>query len=440
MGNEWVRFKFKDFAEIKGGKRLPLGTALVQYKTEHPYIRIVDFSNGTISDASMMFVPNEVYPLIKRYIVDEEDLLITIVGNSIGLIALVPKKLQNANLTENAAKLLTNKEIANNRFLLYFLQSSYGQEEIFKNVVGSAQPKLPLYGIGNINIDLPPLPNQKAIAFILGTLDDKIELIRSMNETLEAMARAMFKSWFVDFDPVRKKAEGQPTGLPPEIDALFPDSFENSELGEIPKGWRVLTLSEIIDINPSRTLSKGKLATYLEMKNLPERGMSPNTWEKKEYAGGTKFKNNDTLLARITPCLENGKTCYVQFLEDDEIAFGSTEYIILSGKEPVPSEWCYLLARDDAFRDFAISNMNGSSGRQRVERDSIGRYEVAIPNQGSIFSAFKRTASVGFKAIHSQYLEMQTLIKLRDSLLPKLVSGELELSDQIIKKILEPVK
>ena len=92
------------------------------------------------------------------------------------------------------------------------------------------------------------MPDQRAIAHILGSLDDKIELNRRMNRILEAMARAIFKSWFVDFDPVRAKAEGRPTGLPDGIAALFPDSFEDSELGEIPKGWRVLPLSEVVNI------------------------------------------------------------------------------------------------------------------------------------------------------------------------------------------------
>ncbi len=120
-----------------------------------------------------------------------------------------------------------------------------------------------MYGIKNIEVSYPPLPEQRAISHILGSLDDKIEVNRRMNETLEATARAIFKSWFVDFDPVRAKAEGRPTGLPDDITALFPDSFEDSEMGEIPKGWEVVPLPEIIEVNPARTLKKGQIAPYL---------------------------------------------------------------------------------------------------------------------------------------------------------------------------------
>ena len=108
--------------------------------------------------------------------------------------------------------------------------------------VGSRTAEARLYQYEIIQVPIPPLHEQRAIAHILGTLDDKIELNRRMNETLEAIARAIFKSWFVDFDPVHAKAEGRDTGLPPHIADLFPDSFEDSELGEIPKGWRVGTI------------------------------------------------------------------------------------------------------------------------------------------------------------------------------------------------------
>jgi type I restriction enzyme S subunit len=168
--------------------------------------------------------------------------------------------------------------------------------------------------IERVPIVLPPLPEQRAIAHILGTLDEKIELNRRMNETLEAMARALFKSWFVDFDPVRAKSEGRAPGLPKHLADLFPDSFEDSELGEIPKGWRVTPLPEVIDVNPTRALRKGDIAPYLDMANMPTRGHSPDAVIERPFGSGMRFVNGDTLVARITPCLENGKTAYVDFL------------------------------------------------------------------------------------------------------------------------------
>ena len=137
-------------------------------------------------------------------------------------------------------------------------------------------PKTNVAYLRGFPIPLPPLAEQKAIAHILGTLDDKIELNRRMNETLEAMARALFKSWFVDFDPVRAKAEGRDPGLPKHLADLFPDSFEESELGEIPKGWRITPLPEVVEVNPPRTVGRGEVAPFLDMANMPTRGHSPD--------------------------------------------------------------------------------------------------------------------------------------------------------------------
>lgn len=188
-----------------------------------------------------------------------------------------------------------------------------------------------------------------------------------MNRTLEAQARAIFKSWFVDFDPVRAKMEGrQPAGMDAETAALFPDAFEASELGLIPKEWNVKPLPEIIEVNPKRSLSKGQIAPYLDMKNMPTQGHKPNEWIDRVLKSGTKFINGDTLIARITPCLENGKTAFVDFLQDGQVGWGSTEYLVFRPKSPLPVEFGYYLARSEDFRAYAIQNMTGSSGRQRT--------------------------------------------------------------------------
>jgi type I restriction enzyme, S subunit len=176
-----------------------------------------------------------------------------------------------------------------------------------------------------VKLDLPPLPEQKAIARILSSLDDKIELNQQMNGTLEAIARAIFKSWFVDFDPVCAKMDGkQPAGMDAATAYLFPDEFEDSVLGMIPKGWGVKPLPEVVEVNPSRSLSKGQIAPYLDMKSMPTQGHRPDNWIDRSFNSGTKFKNGDTLMARITPCLENGKTAFVDFLEDGQVGWGST--------------------------------------------------------------------------------------------------------------------
>src|SRR5579884_1440342 len=179
---------------------------------------------------------------------------------------------------------------------------------------GSAIPSPSREAFDTLPVRVPPLPEQRAIAHILGTLDDKIELNRRMSEALVQMARALFKAWFVDFEPVRAKMEGRwqrgqsLPGLPAHLYDLFPDRLVDSELGEIPEGWEVVTLPKAIEVNPSRPLTKGKAAPYLDMANMPIRGHAPAQVVNRPFGSGTRFINGDTLVARITPCLENGKT------------------------------------------------------------------------------------------------------------------------------------
>ena len=197
-----------------------------------------------------------------------------------------------------------------------------------------------------IEAAIPPLLEQRAIAHVLGTLDDKIELNRRMNETLEAMARALFKSWFVDFDPVRAKMEGRwrrgesHPGLPADHYDLFPDRLVGSELGEIPEGWEVKALGEVVELNPPEPMKRGILAPYLDMAALPTSGSSPDTAVLREFKSGTRFRNGDSLLARITPCLENGKTAFVQSLQGGEVGWGSTEFIVMRSVHPAPPCVC----------------------------------------------------------------------------------------------------
>ena len=259
-------------------------------------------------------------------------------------------------------------------FLRWLVRGRDWWEQIGKFLnVGAVFDSLTCAEIPNFRLPVPPIKEQRAIASVLGALDDKIELNRRMNATLEAMARALFQSWFVDFDPVRAKLDGQPTGLDPATAALFPNEFEDSELGPIPKGWKAIPLPEAIEVNPRRKLQTGTVTPYLDMKNMPTRGHCPDEVIQREFTSGTKFQNGDTLLARITPCLENGKTAFVDFLDVGQIGWGSTEYIVLSPKPPLPPQFGYLLARSDSLRGHAIQNMTGTSGRQRVPPECFAK-------------------------------------------------------------------
>jgi len=186
-------------------------------------------------------------------------------------------------------------------------------------------------------------------------------------------------------------------------------------------------MPEAVEVNPRRTLKSGSIAPYLDMKNLPTQGHSADEVVDREFTSGTKFQNGDTLLARITPCLENGKAGYVDFLEDGQVGWGSTEYIVLAPKPPLPPQFGYLLARSDALRAHAIQNMTGTSGRQRVPSDCFDKFLLAVPTP-EIAHRFDDLTAPLMAKIKANTLESRTLATLRDTLLPKLLSGELRVA------------
>ena len=320
-------------------------------------------------------------------------------------------------------------EITDTAFAFYMVRSNIVRDYAIGQMTGtSGRQRVPAESLKHLTIPLPPPPEQRAIAHILGTLDDKIELNRRMNETLEAMARALFKSWFVDFDPVRAKMEGRVSGLPQHLADLFPDRLVDSELGKIPEGWEVVPLPELIEVNPKRALQKGERAPYLNMANMPTMGHVPDTIIDRPFGSGMRFANGDTLIARITPCLENGKTAYVDFLRDGKIGWGSTEYIVMRPKSPLPSGFAYCLARSTGFREFAIQNMTGTSGRQRVPAKALSQFMLSSPSE-RVAASFGRVVQPLLARASKAVYESRDLATMRDALLPKLVSGEIRLRD-----------
>lgn len=389
-----------------------------------PYVvRTQDIITGVFRSDKAAHVAIDTYTerttrVVPRY----GDLLYSREGTYFGIAAEVPERTRIC-LGQRMVLIRPKSGRLNFRYLRYWLNSPCMASHINGYRDGSVAERLNLPTIRALPILLPPLAEQKRIAHILGTLDDKIELNRRMNATLEAMARALFKSWFIDFDPVRAKLDGrQPSGLDPATAALFPASFQDSPLGPIPKGWSLKPLPEVIEVNPRRLLKAGSVAPYLDMKNLPTRGHCADEVIDREFHSGTKFQNGDTLLARITPCLENGKTGFVDFLEEGQVAWGSTEYIVFAPKRPVPPQFGYLLARSDALRAHAIQNMIGTTGRQRVPAECFNSFLLAVPSS-EIFHRFGQLTTPLMIKIKANSEESRTLSTLRDTLLPNLLNG-----------------
>jgi type I restriction enzyme S subunit len=419
-----ITLKIGSGATPRGGSEnyLPERTGFALIRSQNVFDRYFDYSGlAFISDAQA----NE----LQNVIVQPGDLLLNITGDGITFsrCCAVPEDVLPACVNQHVSIIRVDPTLADSGYVLAFLNHPIVKSYIESFNAGGSRRAITKGHIESFQLPLPPICDQRRIAHILGTLDAKIELNRKMDKTLEAMARALFRSWFVDFDPVHDKAEGLNIGIPEHFAAHFPDSFEDSELGQIPRGWSCAPLPDLIEVNPSRPMTKGDISPYLDMSNVPTQGHSANEVIQRPFGSGMRFINGDTLVARITPCLENGKTAFVDFLDENQVGWGSTEFIVLRPKLPLPNEFGYCLARSPEFRSYAIQSMTGSSGRQRVPAESLSHFKFVSPSK-EIAELFGNLVRPMFSRSGKAAKENQCLRVQRDSLLPKLISGEVRLA------------
>ena len=255
----------------------------------------------------------------------------------------------------------------------------------------SAVPGLNRNDAESLTFFLPPVSEQKAIVKILGSLDDKIAV---NNKIIKIISELLKKYWRY----------------------LCNNSSEWIELGNI------------ITFSPQTSKPSKNACPFLEMKNLPEHGLNAQNWEIKERRSGTKFMNGDVLLARITPCFENGKIGIVDFLKEGEVGMGSTEYIVMRTKSALPPAAIYCIATSPEFRSYAAQSMTGSSGRQRVQVAPLQKFKVPNlkPTILKEFNSFSQSL-LAISKIHRD--ENQTLARTRDELLPLLMNGKITVRD-----------
>jgi type I restriction enzyme S subunit len=351
--------------------------------------------------------------------------MIFVLKGSPGQVCLTPDPVSFC-IAQDMVAIRADPRKVDPSYLFAALRSSTIQAAIENMHVGTMIPHFKKGDFDRLRIPLPCRSAQEFIGGMYLEMSRRIDLNRRMNETLEAMARAIFKDWFVDFGPTRAKIEGRPPYLAPDVWALFPDRLDDE--GK-PEGWSTGRLDEIVEFGPADPLRRGETAPYLEMAALPTSGSTSDAPVAREYASGPRFRNGDTLLARITPCLENGKTAFVQNLPRDAVGWGSTEFIVLRSIKPVPPAVSYLIARDETFRQVAIQSMTGTSGRQRATVDALSAYVVAIPNDAHIWRSLGDMLLPSFSKIAANAEENVTLAATRDLLLPKLMSGELRVRD-----------
>ena len=395
------------YGVVKPGDNTPGGV---------PLMKAADVGNGRVNINPAFRISPDKHQEHCRTELAGGELLITLVGTP-GQCAVAPKEVKGFNVVR-AVGVFTVKEGISAKYVMYAIQSPPSQNHILNICNTTVQATLNLGDLKGLPLRIPPLQEQNGIAHILGTLDDKIELNRKTNETLEGMAKALFKSWFVDFDPVREKADGRPTGLPVEISDLFPDSFEDSELGEIPSGWSVEALSDIAQISTGkRPVSVAESRSSAN--NIPV------------YGGAGVMGYTCSALTDGEPILTTGRvgTLGVVNRVIEKVWISDNTLIINPGRINFVYVYFFLLRQD-------LKSLNRGSTQPLLSQTELKSLPIARP-PASVLSVFCELTQ-HWQERQSTLLKENVNIKaLLDTLLPKLISGEIRIPDA--EKMLEEV-
>ncbi len=426
MGGEW-----RDVTIESVASRIAMGPFGSDIKTDNfvpsgvPVIRGINLTSGRFRAADFVFLTEEKADELANANAFTGDLVFTHRG-TLGQVGLVPATpYPRYVVSQSQMKLTCAPEKADPLFLYYFFKSPVGQHSLLMNTSQTGVPAIsrPVTSLKAIRLSLPDLREQRAIAHILGTLDDKIELNRRMSETLEQMARALFKSWFVDFDPVRAKAEGRNPGLPKHLADPFPDRFVDSELGEIPEGWKVKSLDQI-----------ARFLNGLALQKYPPAGDRSLPVIKITQLRSGRTDDADRASADLDPDF---------VVTDGDILFswsGSLECVLWAGgtgalnqhlfkvtSSKYPRWLCYFAVHHhlDDFRHIAAGK---ATTMGHIQRYHLSDAKIVVPDEAVMFETDLFITPL-FESLWKRELESRTLAALRDALLPKLISGELRVKD-----------
>lgn len=403
---EWKTVSIGDLGKVVTGKTPPTSRPEL-FGEGYPFITPTDIQSEQHWVDTERFVSEEGRKSQRNLLLPAGSVCFVCIGATIGKICIT-KVPSFTNQQINSV--VVDDDRFDKRFVYYLLRTKI---DAVKGIAGgSATPIVNKSAFSSVEVDVPPLETQRKIASILSAYDDLIENNTRRIKILEEMAQAIYREWFVNFRfPGHEKVR-----------------MVDSPLGRVPEGWEVKPVTDTVEVNPRTKVPKEGEKPFVPMGSLSNDSMLISDIEVRDGNSGSKFKNCDTLFARITPCLENGKTGYVQFLPDAEAtAFGSTEFIVLRSRTLCP-EYIYLMARSSEFRDNAIKSMSGATGRQRVSEKCFEQFSIAQPDVATL-EWFSKVAAQMFKQFFVLAIKNQNLRQTRDLLLPKLISGEVEVRE-----------
>jgi len=421
MAGEWRETTLDQLGRIVTGKTPPSGRA-EYFSGDIPFVTPTDFDGRRVIDSTGRYLTEEGASVVSGSRIPAHAVMVSCIGSDMGKAAMAGRDC----VTNQQINSIVVESGDDPLFVYYNLSTR--KAEIRTAASGSAQPILNKSAFGQLDILLPPPDEQRAIAKILGTLDDKIELNRRMNETLEAVARALFRAWFVDFDPVRLKIKGRDPGLPKPLADLFPDSFDESELGDIPRGWEVRGLDDIARFLNGLALQKfppkdGRSLPVIKIAQL-------------------RARNTDG-ADKASADLEAD---YI--VEDGDVLFswsGSLECVLWPGgrgalnqhlfkvTSPQFPKWLYYLWISQHLPDFRHIAAAKATTMGHIQRHHLSEAKVVLPQPALLDAADRRIGPL-VDAIVKIRIESRTLASVRDVLLPKLISGEIrvENADRIV--------
>ncbi|BBD80118.1 restriction endonuclease subunit S [Aerosticca soli] len=424
MAGEWQMVRLGDYVDSNLGKMLD---ANKNKGVPRPYLgnSNVRWGSFELNDLALMkFEEGEE----ERYGIRDGDLIVC-EGGEPGRCAVWREQVPDMKI-QKALHRIRPKDGLNNYYLFYWfmLAGRAGWLEPF--FTGTTIKHLTGKALSELKVPLPPIEEQRAIAHILGTLDDKIENLRRQNETLEAMARALFKAWFVDFEPVRAKIEGRwrrgemLPGLPAHLYDLFPDRLVESELGEIPEGWERVTLGDIAE-HPRRNIQPDAIdpdTPYIALEHMPKHSIALSDWG---FASGIEsnkfaFRKSEILFGKLRPYFHKVGVAPIN-------GVCSTDIVVIAPKERYEFAFVLGLVSSDQFVEFTSAGSTGTK-MPRTSWTDMARYETVRPPK-SIAALFTETIQPTIERIITSIHESRTLAHLRDTLLPKLISGELRVKD-----------
>ena len=412
---------------------LPLGDCIVMNEETFSskdawlfvnYLDTGSITENRISDIQHLTIGQDKIPSRARRKAQSGDIVYSTVRPNQRHFGLLKKVPDNFLVSTGFAVFRGMMDYTDTGFIYWFLSQDHIVEQLhtIAEHSTSAYPSIRPTDIERLQVALPSLAEQRAIAHILGILDDKIELNRRMNETLEAMARALFKSWFVDFDPVRAKMEGRDTGLPKHIADLFSDKFFDSVLGPIPEGWTPGELADVAD-NPHRVVHPSDVpptTLYIGLQHMPRRSIALDTWSfaSKVDSGKSQFKKGEILFGKLRPYFHK-----VGIAPADGVC--STDILVIIPKSNEWHGYVLSLVSSEAFVDYTDSRSSGTK-MPRANWKDMGCYQLALP-PAPLTKAFQSHVATLHQRISVAVRQNNYLIGLRDTLLPKLINGQIEL-------------